>query len=128
MSTEENKALIRRVFEEAINQGNTELVDILFSSDFVDHSTSGQAPGPQGVKAYFAEVHIGFPYLRVSINDIVAEGDRVVVRTTWQGTQRGVYEGHAPSGRRVTRIMIQIFRIADGKIQEEWNEGRGLLE
>src|SRR5260370_8208165 len=128
MSTEENKALIRRVFEEAINQGNTELVDILFSPDFIDHSTSGQVPGPQGVKAYFAEVRTGFPYLRVRIDDIVAEGDRVVVRTTWQGTQRGVYEGHAPSGRRVTRTMIQIFRVADGKIGQEWNQGRALLQ
>jgi steroid delta-isomerase-like uncharacterized protein len=128
MSLEANKAIIRRVIEESINQGNLSAIDAVFAPAFVDRSSPDQPPGPEGVKAYIAAVRAGFPDLRVSIEDMIAEGDKVVVRTVWRGIHRGTYEGKAPTGRRVSRTMIQIFRIEDGKIQEEWNEGRGLLE
>lgn len=128
MSTAENKALIRRVFDEALNAGNLPLLDQLFASDFVDNATPEQIPGPQGVKAYFQSVRTGFPDMRVTLDDLIAEGDKVVVRTTWRGTHTGTYEGIVPTGKTVTRKMIQIFRVADGKIQEEWSEGGSLSE
>jgi steroid delta-isomerase-like uncharacterized protein len=126
MSTAENKA-IRRVFEEGLNQGRLEVVDELFSPQFVDHSTPDQLAGAEGVKNYFATVRNGFPDMQVSIEDIVAEGDKIVVRTTWRGTHLATYNGVPASGRRVARTMIQIFRIVNGKIEEEWNEGGSLL-
>ena len=126
MSVEENKAIIRRVFEEALNQGNLAVVDEVFSSNFVDHSTPDQVPGPRGVKDYFTMVRAGFPNMQVTIDDLIAEGDKVVVGTTWRGTHRGNYEGIASTGKQVIRTLIHIFRLEDGKIVEEWNEGKGL--
>jgi steroid delta-isomerase-like uncharacterized protein len=127
MSTQENKALIRQVFEEAVNQGNLAVVDALFSPDFVDHSTPDQVPGPEGVKSYFASIRASFPDMYVTIDDMIAEGDKVVVRTTWRGTHQGEYEGIAPTGKQVARTLIQIFRIEGGQILEEWNEGESLI-
>src|SRR5215472_10539502 len=106
MSTATNKAIMRRVFEEGLNQGRLEVVDELFSTQFVDHSTPEQVAGAEGVKNYFATVRDGFPDMRVSIEDIVAEGEKVVVRTTWRGTHLGIYDGVPASGRRVVRTMI----------------------
>jgi|SRR5579884_420783 steroid delta-isomerase-like uncharacterized protein len=128
MSAAENKALIRRVFDEALNAGNLSLLDRLFADDFVDNATPEQRTGPQGVKDYFRAVRTGFPDMRVTIDDLLAEDDKVVVRTTWRGTHLGPYEGIAPTGKTVTRTMIQIFRVANGKIQEEWSEGGSLSE
>ncbi len=127
MSVEENKAIIRLIFEEALNTGNLAIIDGLFASQFVDHSTLEQVPGPEGVKEYFAQVRGGFPDIRVTIDDLIATEDKVVVRTTWHATHQGLYEGIEPTGKQVKRTMLQIFRISDGKIQEEWNEGPGLL-
>jgi steroid delta-isomerase-like uncharacterized protein len=127
VSIEDNKAIIRLLFE-AFNRENLAIVDEVFSPHFVDNSTPDQAVGPQGVKDYFAMVRTGFPDVRVAINALIAEGDSVAVRTVWRGTHLGEYEGIAATGKQVTRTMIQIFRIADGKIVEEWNEGGGLLD
>ena len=119
MSLEENKELIHQVIEVIINQGNLNAIDDVFAPDFVDRSTQEQVPGPEGVKQFFLAVRADFPDLRVSIDDLIAEGDKVVIRTTWRGTR--------PSGQQAARTMIQIFRLADSKITEEWNEGEGLL-
>jgi predicted ester cyclase len=124
----ENKALVRRVFEGALLQGKLEIVYEVFSAGFVDHSTPDQPAGPSGVRAYFEGIRHGFPDVRVVIDDIIAEDDRVVVRTSWRGTHLGDYEGMALTGKVAIRTMIQIFRIADGLIVEEWNEGGGLLD
>jgi predicted ester cyclase len=125
--TEANKAIVRQLIEEGINQGNLALIDELFDLAFVDHSAPEQPPGPSGVCYYIAGMRAGFPDLHVSIEDLIAEGDKVVVRTTWRGTHQGTYEGSVPTGKRVARTMMQIFRIVHGKLAEEWNEGMGLL-
>ena len=127
MREENNKRLVRRVFEEALHQGKLELIDELFSPQFRDHSTPDQPPGPQGVKEYFTQLRTGFPDMHVTLDDVIAEGDRVVVRTTWHGTHLGNYAGHPPTGRAAKQTMIQIFRVVDGKLQDEWNEGTELL-
>jgi len=124
----ENKKLVRRLFEEALLQGKMRIVDEIFSAGFVDHSTPGQPPGPGGVKDYFAAIRNGFPDVQVVLEDMIAEGEQVVVRTNWLGTHLGVYDGVAPTGTIASRALIQIFRIVDGMIVEEWNEGGGLLD
>lgn len=128
MSTAEHKRLIQRLFNEGFNHGHLAVVDELFHPDFVDRSTADQPPGIEGVKDYIAMVRTGFPDISITIEDLIAEGDRVVVRTTWRGTHLGEYEGMMPTGKRVTRMMIQIFRIVDGRLYEEWVEGGGLGE
>ena len=127
MSMTANKAIIRQLIEEVINQGNLGLIDDLFDDKFVDRSWPDQPHGPAGVREYIAAVRGGFPDLHVTIEALIAEGNKVVVRTFWQGTHRGVYEDMMPTGKRVERTMIQIFRLVDGRIVEEWNEGSGLL-
>jgi steroid delta-isomerase-like uncharacterized protein len=127
MREEDNKQLVLRLFEEALNQGKLELIDELFSSQFRDYSTPDQPPGPQGVKDYFTQIRTGFPDIHVTLDDVIDAGDRVVVRTTWHGTHLGNYAGHPPTGRTAERTMIQIFRVVDGKLQDEWNEGSELL-
>ena len=127
MSIEDNKAIIRLLFE-AFNRENLAIVDEVFSPHFVDHSTPDQPVGPQGVKDYFMSIHTGFPDMHVAVDALIAEGDQVAVRTIWRGTHLGEYEGVAATGGQVMRTLIQIFRIEDGKIVEEWNEGGGLLD
>jgi predicted ester cyclase len=127
IQTENNKRLVRLVFEQGINQQRLELVDTLFSTHFIDHSTPDQLPGTQGVKDYFAAIYTGFPDMQVTIDDLIAEGDKIAVRTTWRGTHRGTYAHIEPTGNQVVRTMLQIFRIVDDKIAEEWNEGAELL-
>lgn len=127
MQEESNKQIVRQVFEEAFNHKNTELIDVLFSPHFIDQSTPDQPAGPQGVKEYFAEVHTIFPDMQVAIEDLIAEGEKVVVRTTWRGTHLGKLADVEPTGKQVTGTMIQIFRVVDSKILEEWNEGSDLL-
>lgn len=128
MQLEKNKALLRRLYEEGLQQGNLDIIDQLFSPDFIDHSTPDQPPGPEGVKAYFREIRSGCPDIQVSLDDLIAERDCVVVRTTWRGTHLGAYAEMPPTGRSVSRTLIQIFRIVNNSILEEWNEGEGLLE
>jgi predicted ester cyclase len=124
---EKNKALIHLLFEEIIHRGNLTIVDEIFSANFVDHSTPEQPVGHEGLKDYLVMVRTGFPDLHVVIDDLIAEGEKIVVRTSWYGTHLGTYEGVPPTGLQVARTLIQIFRIIDGKIAEEWNEGSGLL-
>ena len=122
-----NKALIYRLYEEAFKQGNLSIVDELFCPDFVDRSTPDQPPGTAGVKGYITMVRSGFPDLSIAIEDLVAEEDKVVIRTTWRGTHLGEYEGAAPTNKQVSRSMIQIFHLRNGKLCEEWSEGESLL-
>ena len=112
-----SKAMMRRLFTEGFNQGKLSIVDELFDPQFVDHSTPEQPIGPGGVKEYIAQIRADFPDLHIIIDDLIAEEETIVVRTTWRATQQGTV---------LTGTMIQIFRIRDGKIFEEWNEGSGL--
>ncbi len=128
MPAEANKALMRRLFEEGFHSGKLIVVDEVFHPNFVDRSTPEQPPGTEGVKDYISMVRTGFPDISITIEDLVAEEESVVVRTTWRGTYLGEYEGIAPTGKQVTRSMIQIFHVKDGKLLEEWSEGESLSQ
>ena len=128
LPAEANKALMRRLFEEGFHSGKLAVVDEIFYPNFVDRSTPEQPPGTKGVKDYISMVRTGFPDISITIEDLVAEEERVVVRTTWRGTHLGEYEGIAPTSKQVTRSMIQIFHVKDGKLLEEWSEGEGLSQ
>jgi len=119
---------MRRLFEEGFHSGKLAVVDEVFHPNFVDRSTPEQPPGTEGVKDYISMVRTGFPDISITIEDLVAEEESVVVRTTWRGTHLGEYEGIAPTGKQVTRSMIQIFHVKDGKLLEEWSEGESLSQ
>jgi steroid delta-isomerase-like uncharacterized protein len=119
--SEQNKALVRRVIEEVYNRGNLALVDELSTSDLVIHLTSQEIRGREGAKEYVAALRAAFPDLHITIEDQIAEGDRVVTRWTARGTHRGEFQGISPTGRQVRVAGTDIDRIADGKAVECWS-------
>ncbi len=121
--SEENKAIIRRLYEEFINQGNVNTFDELVSSDVVEHEEMGDLPpGAEGVKQFFAMFRAAFPDLRANIGALIAEEDIVVARGTWSASHKGEFMGVPPSGTSVTLGVIDIFRIVDGKVTEHWGQ------
>lgn len=128
MSLEQNKELVREVFAplETIMQTH----DRLYGPDWVGHFP-GMPPLDAAGHRQYSEVMIGaFPDLERTIEDIVAEGDKVVARWTAAGTHTGEFQGIPPSGNYATSSGITIFRIAGGRIVEEWSESDllGLLQ
>jgi steroid delta-isomerase-like uncharacterized protein len=121
MSAEENKAIARRGYE-AINQNNLDALDEVVAPDITDHDPApGQAPGLEGVKQWFSSMHTAFPDFRMNVEDMIAEGDKVVARVRLSGTHQGELMGIDATGNRVTITGIDILRInADGKIMERW--------
>ncbi|HUG13706.1 MAG TPA: ester cyclase [Thermomicrobiales bacterium] len=120
MSTEDNKALGRRFVEEVYNQGNVDAVDVLVSDQFVRHGIGGTMRGREIIKERVRAVRSGFPDFRITIEDALADGDKVVLRQTHTGTHLGEFAGVAPTGVRMETTEISILRIADGKICEGW--------
>lgn len=121
MSVEKNKALLRCYVEEVLNKRNVNAVDKSFATNCVDHTApSGTPPGINGIKQLLAATLEAFPNLHVTIEDIIAERDKVVSRFTGRGTHRTKFLGVAPTGRELTLMQINIDRIAGGKIVEHW--------
>ncbi|WP_198942981.1 ester cyclase [Actinophytocola xanthii] len=124
MSTEENKAIIRRVFDEFVNKGDFSVVDEIYRDDMVDHQPLPGAPdGLAGVKYTIAGLRRGFPDLTVTIEDMSAHADHVVIHNTWRGTHDGEFLGIAPTGRRISSKGIVVWRLQDGLIAERWGIG-----
>ncbi len=116
MTVPEMKAFVRNHFEEFVNRKNIEIADVNFAPEFVDHGADvppGTPPGPAGAKAYVGGAYIKFPDLHVTIHDLIAEGDKVVVRNTWQGTE-------AATGTVFQFSGIVIWRIAHRQLVERW--------
>ena len=121
MSTEENKALSQRFIYEVLNKKNLQAIDDLIAPDAIDHAAPpGVPPGSEGVKQFLAMVLTAFPDYKETIEDMIAEGDKVVTRSTWQGTHRGAFMGIPPTGKQVKVTSIDISRVANGKFVEHW--------
>lgn len=121
MSVEQNKALMRRFYDEVVNGGNLDTIDELASPDFVDHEAfPGLAAGREGVKQFFSMLRTAFPDLRMNVDDLIAEGDKAVARATMIGTHQGEFAGVAATGKTVSVATIDIVRIAEGKLAEHW--------
>lgn len=120
MSTVDNKALVRRVFEEVWNQGKLETVNELFAAEHVGYDQTGPFHGLEGVQQFFSIWLTAFPDAHFQIEDQIAEGDKVATRWTARGTHQGHLQGMKPTSRPVKVTGITILRIADGKIVESW--------
>ena len=121
MAAEDNKAIVRRFYEEVLNRGDLAVGDELVATDFVDHQPfPGQAPGLAGLKQSLGAFRAAFPDLEYTIEDLIAEGDKVAVRATMRGTNEGSLFGLPASGKQVTVSDIDIVRIAGGKMVEGW--------
>lgn len=122
--SEQNKSLARRFYEEVFNQKKLSAVDELCDSALVDHSAlPGQPPGAAGLKQSFADFFAGLPDLRVTVQEMIAEGDIVVARFTAEGTHTGTMFGVPPTGKRITMHGIDMVRVRNGRAVEVWHEG-----
>ena len=124
MLTEQNKALVRQMVEEVFNRGNMSLADEFLAPDFVEREElpPGIPRDREGVKQLTTMLRSAFPDFKATLDDIVAEGDRVVIRQTWSGTHQGEFMGVLPTGKTVSFGVIDILRMAGGKCQEHWGQ------
>ena len=122
MSSEDNKILVRRLYEET-DRSNPAALDKFFSADLIDHDPPpipGLKPGLEGIKQAFRVFTTAHPDGVHVIQDLIAEGDRVVARVTGTGTHTGELLGIPPTGKRLEMPGIVIYRIESGKIVERW--------
>lgn len=122
MSVEENKALTRRFYDEVINEGNLDLIDELISEDFVEHEVFPGLPssGPEAPKAALGMFLAAFPDLQMTADEMIAEGDKVVVRGTMSGTHKGEFMGIPPTNKGFKAQFFDIVEIRDGKATAHW--------
>jgi len=123
--SEENKALVRRWFEEVWNKGRSEAIEEMFAADGIAHGLSDDSEklmqGPADFKPFHAAFRGAFPDVDIIVEDLIAEGDKVAARCSVRGKHSGDHLGVAASNAPVDFTGIAIVRIKDGKIVEAWN-------
>ena len=131
MSSEQNKAIVRRLFEEPW-KGNLEVVDELIASDYVGHDPANPEPlrGPESVKEFISTYRAAFPDSRITVEQQLAEGDLVATRWSGRGTHEGELMGIQPTGKQVTISGLTISRLVGGKVVEEFQnwDNFGMLQ
>ena len=120
MSTEQNKAIVRRVFDEIVNKGHLAVADELLAADYVNHDFPAPAPGAEGFKLVTTMFRSAFPDIVVTLEDEFADGDRVVTRGVFVGTHTGDFMGIPATGRAVSIKYLDIWRLENGKAKENW--------
>ena len=119
-SPEANKAVVERLVRDIVNGGKVELLDEVLADDFTAHGVGAGPAGPEGMRHLIATWRTAFPDWQDHIEEIVAEGDLVVIKIAAQGTHSGPLLGIEPTGEAVEWGMIEMVRLADGKITEQW--------
>ncbi len=124
MAAEENKAVVRRELEEIFNHtGNLDVADEIYARDYLGHQPApDDIQGVEGAKHFAVIFRRAFPDLRTTVEDQVAEGDKVATRWTARGTHEGEFVGIAPTGNQVEITGLTISRIANSKVAEDWTE------
>lgn len=120
MSTEQNKAIVRRIYDELWNERKLEVAEEVIAQGSVNYDT-GLAPmpfGPEEMKGTVRMVTAAFPDNRHEVEEVIAGGDTVVLRCTLTGTHLGEFMGMAPTGRRIEASEIHIYRLRDGRVVE----------
>ena len=132
MSTEENKAIVRRINDEVWSEGHLDVIDELIADDFVATVVGApeQIRGPQGFREFVVMYRTAFPDLRITVDEQFAEGETVITRWTATGTNEGELMGMPATGKQVTTAGININRISGGKLVEGWGlfDQLGLLQ
>ena len=126
-----NKRLVRRFYKEVYSDWNMSLVDEAVSPRFISHDwPAGSPKGPDGFRGFYSEIRTALPDGRYEVDDMISEGDKVVVRWRLVGTHKGDFRGIAPTGQAIVLKGIAIYRLEDGKLMERWvvTDLHGLLE
>jgi steroid delta-isomerase-like uncharacterized protein len=115
-------SLVHRYVEDVVSKGDLDAIDHIKSPDYVNHTRlgSGAVRGTAGVRSVAVAFRTEFRDVKVTIDDVIATGDKVVTRATGYGAHTGEFKGLTPTGKRIEIRIISIFRIADGKIAERW--------
>jgi len=125
--SEANKTVMRRIAAEVLDAKNLTAAAALVAADCVDHSAfPGQPPGLEGMRARWSMLFEAFPDFRITIHDIIAEGDVVALRTTGRGTHKGAFFGIPPTGKSIVFHETNFNRIVDGKLVEHWADRSNL--
>jgi len=122
MTTDQNKAIVRRFIDEIFVKGRPETVDELVADDFVAHTWPSTGHPKDDLKAAIDRASKGLANPTFTIDDVIAEGDQVAVRLTTSATQVGEFMGMPPSGKTYRIEEIHIFRVRDGKVTEHWHQ------
>ena len=122
MSTEENKIIVRKFFEEGPSKGNLNIANELLAPDFALHVPLPAPSGIEGINEVITSCRAAFEHLNVTIEDMIAECNNVAVRFTAHGVHKGDFMGLQATGKPITMTGIEVFRIKDGKIAELWGE------
>ncbi len=118
-----NKDLVRRFAQEVLNDGNMAALEELVAADLVNHSPPPGVPADrEGLRAFVLGQRAAFPDFQMTVEDLIAEADKVVLRFTARGTHQGTFAGIPPTGKQVSISGINIYRVAGGKIVEAWAE------
>jgi predicted ester cyclase len=127
MVIDDNRNVIRRLYEEAINPGQLSLLDELIAAEF--QGADGET-GSKGFRRPLDELRRGFPDIHFAVEDLIIEGDRVAVRWTWQGTHTGQFREFAPTGLRITDTGMAFYELRAGKVARVWmlTDRLGFLE
>jgi len=126
-----NKEFVRRFYKEVYGDWNMALVDEVVSPQFSSHDwPKGGPSGPQGFRNFYSAIRSAVPDARYEVDDLIAEGEKVVVRWRLLGTHKGDFRGIAPTGQPIALKGIAIYRVEDGKLMERWvvTDLHGLLE
>jgi steroid delta-isomerase-like uncharacterized protein len=122
MSVEDdNIALVRRYVDDVWNRGNLTALDEIVSPNYVQH-TRGVPQGREGLKAFFAGFFASFSNVSSTVEDVIADGDRVMWRSTLRATQTGVFRGIPPTGKAISVTSMTIMRVDNGQFAENWGE------
>ena len=118
MSTVDNKTLVQQFFDEVINQRNLAALGQFISPNAVNHTVPAGLPQEP---SQFLGLHLGaFPDMKATVEDLLADGDKVIARVSYRGTHHGAFMGIPPTGKPVAVMGINIFRIANGQLVEHW--------
>ncbi|MDP9357228.1 MAG: ester cyclase [Chloroflexota bacterium] len=129
-TAEANKDLIRRIIDRAFNDGDLDIFAEVLADDYLDHQAGPAAPrGPEAFRGFVVAFRATLPDVEVTVEDLIAEGDRVALRVTWRGTQLGPLGSVPATGRAVEFVGYHLYRIEDGKVAEHWGlqDDLGLL-
>lgn len=123
MSAEDNKATVRRFYDEVINQMHLAVLEDLLGDPYVSHDLPSD---PAALKGFISGFHEAFPDGQITIDQLIAEGDTVAARLTFHGTQTGQFQDVPPTGKTVAVPAQDMYRLVEGKIVEHWG-GPNLL-
>jgi steroid delta-isomerase-like uncharacterized protein len=128
--SQDNLALARRAIEEVWNRGNYEVLPELVANDILIHTAPDDIHGHEGIRQFYESLRQAFPDIRFTIEDQLADGDRIATRWSAQGTHKGMFQGLPATGKQVRLTGIDIDRFVNGKVVECWPEANelGLLQ